>query len=178
MHTLLPYSQELSHGRWQGTFWRLGPIISTSIYWLTERQVSSGAKQNRWNIDRKRAVKRWDFRLYNACRLLKQHRPFHDSYSSEPSLTWENKAPKRKSKSSLECLMLLASLKPFLSKMWQMTAILVNKCPQLFYSLTLSGRNFRWVDYHIHKCACSGYSISWHCFEGYLCVRLFIGFCS
>lgn len=31
-------------------------------------------------------------------------------------------------------------------------------------SLTLSGRNFRWTDYRIHKSACSGHSISWHCF--------------
>lgn len=81
------------YGRSLDIFWILGPIISTSNYWLTERQVSSGAKQNRWNIDRKRAVKRWNVRLYNAFRLLKQHRPFHGSYSSEPSVTCKNNIP-------------------------------------------------------------------------------------
>lgn len=46
-------------------------------------------------------------------------------------------------------------------------------------SLTLRGRNFRWADYRIHKSACSGHSISWHCFLALtLCVQLFIGYCS
>lgn len=42
----------------------------------------------------------------------------------------------------------------------------------IVHSLTLSGRNFRWTDYRIHKSACCGHSISWHCFLA--CVHVYM----